>query len=220
MIIGRSIVGAAIGSASFVAPLYIGELAPSSWRGRLVTVGSLFVTGGQVVAYLVGWVFSESEGGWRWMVGLGAVPAILQVILLAKMPESPRWLIKAGYRRQAEEVLRKVYGKGTERVVGFVVGGIEREVEEEAATARRRRLLDQGREVGGKFDNVKETWRELVGVGGNRRALTIACMLQGFQQLCGFVRLLFLNRYQELLYSFGSFQLSMITSLTCRHRTP
>lgn len=86
MILGRSIIGLAVGSASFVTPLYISEIAPAQWRGRLVTVSSLFITGGQVVAYLIGWAFSQVNGGWRWMVGLGAVPAILQLLALLFMP--------------------------------------------------------------------------------------------------------------------------------------
>lgn len=86
MILGRSVIGLAVGSASFVTPLYISEIAPAQWRGRLVTVSSLFITGGQVVAYLVGWAFSRVDGGWRWMVGLGAVPAVLQLLALLFMP--------------------------------------------------------------------------------------------------------------------------------------
>lgn len=86
MILGRSVIGLAVGSASFVTPLYISEIAPAQWRGRLVTVSSLFITGGQVVAYLIGWAFSQVNGGWRWMVGLGAVPAILQLLALLFMP--------------------------------------------------------------------------------------------------------------------------------------
>jgi MFS transporter, SP family, solute carrier family 2 (myo-inositol transporter), member 13 len=65
MIFGRSIVGLAIGGASLIVPLYISELAPSHLRGRLVTVSLLFITGGQVIAYLVGWAFSTMSSGWR-----------------------------------------------------------------------------------------------------------------------------------------------------------
>lgn len=85
MIAGRSIVGVAVGSASFVFPLYIGEVAPGPFRGRLVVVGSLFITGGQVVAYILGWLFSMQIHGWRWMVGLGAAPALLQCILYVEI---------------------------------------------------------------------------------------------------------------------------------------
>src|ERR1700754_3408116 len=109
MIFGRSIVGLAIGGASLIVPLYLSELAPSHLRGRLVTVSLLFITGGQVVAYLVGWAFSTMPGGWRWMVGLGSVPAVVQIATLVFMPETPRYLAKAQKDAEARAVLRKVY---------------------------------------------------------------------------------------------------------------
>lgn len=185
MIAGRSVVGLAVGAASFVTPLYIAELAPSMFRGRLVTLNVLFITLGQVVAYLTGWGFAElgGETGWRWLVGLGALPALLQCVVMAAMPESPRWLIRAGRIEEAKTVLQKVFGPSdTRRTVQPVLKAIEREVreEEEAKLERARRL---------KRDTVwfSDSWSELFGVAGNARALTIACLLQGLQQLCGFV---------------------------------
>lgn len=186
MIVGRSIVGLAVGSASFVAPLYIAELAPKKLRGRLVVVQGLFITAGQVVAYLVGWAFSDSPGGWRWMVGLGALPAVIQLIMLAGMPETPRWLAKMGYIEQAKDVLRRVYGKdvGMDALVKSVLQAIRKEQEAEDLAHVHDDLED---------DNIakSESWphgeiKELFSVDANRRALAIACMLQGFQQLCGF----------------------------------
>ena len=73
--IARIVLGVAIGLASAAAPVYISEVAPPEIRGRLVTFFQLAVTIGIVVAYLVGLAFDSSEG-WRWMLGLGAVPAL------------------------------------------------------------------------------------------------------------------------------------------------
>jgi SP family myo-inositol transporter-like MFS transporter 13 len=196
MIGGRSVVGLAVGSASFVVPLYISELSPSPFRGRLVTVSSLFITGGQVVAYLVGWAFSARVGGWRWMVGLGALPAALQFCLMQGLPETPRWLVKVGRRELAKQVLGRVYGgKGTdERDVRSLVNGVlrrvEREIYEEDMAAGERAVPEAGK-LGwrAKTARINDSFTQLVAVGGNRRALIIACMLQGFQQLCGFVSL-------------------------------
>lgn len=190
MVIGRSIVGAAIGAASFVTPLYIAELAPAAHRGRLVTMNVLFVTGGQVVAYLVGWAFAEFGGkgsGWRWVVGLGAAPAALQCGLVLLMPETPRWLVKAGRIDEARGVVRKVAGVKTAReasvTADLVLRDIEAEVrEEEEAQQARRRSSKRGNE-----NPLLDGWDELLSVRRNRRALTIACMLQGLQQFCGFV---------------------------------
>lgn len=187
MIVGRSIVGAAVGAASFVVPMYVGELAPSYMRGRMVVVLSLFITGGQVVAYLVGWGFSAAPRGWRWMVGLGAVPACVQVALMLGMPESPRFLVMRGRREKARKILKRVYGD--ERVGEEVLRRVEREILEEEEVRSLSAGGDGGAKSGwkAKFAGVTQTYTQLVGVGGNRRALIIACMLQGLQQLCGFV---------------------------------
>lgn len=195
MVAGRSIVGAAVGGASFVAPLYISELAPSPFRGRMVVVSALFITAGQVVAYLVGWGFSETAHGWRWMVGLGAAPAVVQCVLLwGWLPETPRWLVRAGKGDVARRVLGRVYGgegNENEELVVKVLRGVEREIlaeEEEAVGVR-------GVPAGGKggwragVERVRDRFEQLANVGGNRRALIIACFLQGFQQLSGFVSL-------------------------------
>lgn len=195
MITGRSIVGIAVGSASFVVPLYISEVAPAPFRGRLVVVSSLFITGGQVVAYVVGWLLSRWPHGWRWMVGLGAVPAVVQFCMVVRLPETPRWLVKAGQRRRAKLVLGKVYAvedgvRGRRRLVESVLRRVEREIELEEDAAGLRGAPDITK-VGlrAKMVRLRDTFTQLVAVGGNRRALFIACLLQGLQQLCGFVRL-------------------------------
>lgn len=136
MVVGRAAVGAAVGLASCATPLYITELAPAELRGRLVTIQSLFITGGQVVAYLIGWALAYLPAGWRWMVGLGAAPALLQLCLLGLMFETPRWLVKAGRKERARAVLRKVYGGVDEQQrevkVDHVLSSIQAEIAEEA----------------------------------------------------------------------------------------
>src|SRR6201999_1904410 len=114
---------------------YISELAPSHLRGRLVTILALFITGGQVVAYIIGWIFSSTTGGWRWIVGLGALPAIMQFIILSFLPESPRWLVQAGYVAEAKGVLIKVFGSDSQAAykARTVLRAIEEDVADEAA---------------------------------------------------------------------------------------
>jgi SP family myo-inositol transporter-like MFS transporter 13 len=189
MILGRSVIGLAVGSASFVVPLYISEVSPAMWRGRLVTISTLFITAGQVIAYLIGWGFSQIPGGWRWMVGLGAVPAGLQLVSLLFMPETPRWLVKAEKVEQARQVLKKVYGKNSEAVVEGILKSVGDEIEEEEM-ARKVIVVDPDENwFGANLRALKFTLSELVSIGGNKRALIVACMLQGAQQLCGFVRI-------------------------------
>jgi MFS transporter, SP family, solute carrier family 2 (myo-inositol transporter), member 13 len=191
MIAGRSVIGLAVGAASFVVPLYIAELAPAKFRGQLVTLNVLFITLGQVVAYLIGWSLSGSGGpnGWRWMVGIGALPAGLQCIVMVMMPESPRWLIKVGRSEEARIVLQKVFGIGLEiqETVLTVAKNIEREVREEEEAKRGRMRGKALRDDASCLASLNDSWLELFQVPGNRRALAIACLLQGLQQLCGFV---------------------------------
>ncbi|KAM0310867.1 hypothetical protein ACHAO8_007711 [Botrytis cinerea] len=217
MILGRSIVGLAVGAGSFVAPLYISELAPTMWRGRLVVLNVLFITLGQVVAYIVGWAFVEwgsLETGWRWMVGLGAVPAAVQILVMLFMPETPRWLVQVGRADEGRSVLTRVFGKGTEmqKVVDEVLKGIEREVREEDEA---KRLREMARKTKASEDSwisdAKDSWEELIGVGGNRRALIIACLLQGLQQLCGFNSLMY---FSATIFTIVGFSSPTLTSLS------
>ncbi|CAJ0896501.1 3290_t:CDS:10 [Entrophospora sp. SA101] len=95
LVVGRFVVGLATGIASMVVPIYISEISPRFHRGRLVTMNVLLITGGQVIAYLVG-VFFVSNGGWRWMFGVSIIPPIIQLVCMPFVPESPRYLVKSG----------------------------------------------------------------------------------------------------------------------------
>ncbi|CAG7935119.1 unnamed protein product [Penicillium nalgiovense] len=217
MVLGRSIVGLAVGSASAVTPLYISELAPSHARGRLVTILSLFITGGQVVAYIVGWLFSSTAGGWRWIVGIGALPAFFQLAILALLPETPRWLVQAGFDARAKTVLIKIYQDcpGHDQVVDRVLRNISGEIAQEASEMG----LQEDSEIGPtKSRGTKPQWlhdtiqrgQQLLH-GGNRRALIIAMMLQAVQQLCGFNSLMY---FSATIFSSLSFSSPTLTSLS------
>ncbi|OOQ86622.1 Myo-inositol transporter 1 [Penicillium brasilianum] len=210
MIAGRSIVGLAVGSASAVTPLYISEVAPSHIRGRLVTILSLLITGGQVVAYVVGWVFSRTAGGWRWIVGLGAAPAIVQFAVLVFLPETPRWLVQAGRDNRAVDVLTRIYQDcpGCDRVVRRVMRDIKGEIAEEELE------MGPSKDPGTKpqwLHDASQRAQDLIHNGGNRRALTIAMMLQALQQLCGFNSLMY---FSGIIFSALAFSSPTLTSLT------
>lgn len=93
----RLLIGIGVGLASCIAPLYIQELSPTRLRGRMVVLNVVMITFGQVVAYGIDAGFSNVSGGWRWMVGLGTVPAGIQLIFLAFLPESREFLYSQGY---------------------------------------------------------------------------------------------------------------------------
>lgn len=106
LLIGRAIVGTAIGIASTLTPLYLSELAPKEKRGGVVTLNQVFLTVGILVAYLVGYGFAHPGSGWRWMFGLGAVPGALLGVGMLTLPESPRWLAGRGEIERAQAALR------------------------------------------------------------------------------------------------------------------
>ena len=107
LITGRVISGIGIGIASFISPMYIGELVPAKVRGSLVAVNMLAITTGIVVAYLVDYAFSGSKE-WRYMFGLAAIPSIGLVIGMWILPDSPRWLVSKSKVQQAKQVLQRV----------------------------------------------------------------------------------------------------------------
>jgi len=204
MILGRSIIGLAIGAASLVTPLYISELAPGPLRGRLVTVNCVFVTGGQVVAYLTGWLFSTAPAGWRWMVGLGALPAAVQFLALVIMPETPRWLVKADQDERARRVLRKIYGDG-DGASDKVLTAIKREMLQEEEAKLRATSGDS------RYACSAPTLASLLSHPPHRRALAIACTLQGLQQLCGFNSVMY---FSATIFSLLGFSSPTLTSMS------
>ncbi|EXJ71304.1 uncharacterized protein A1O5_05110 [Cladophialophora psammophila CBS 110553] len=210
MILGRSIVGLAIGGASLIVPLYISELAPSHLRGRLVTVSLLFITGGQVIAYLIGWAFSTMRGGWRWMVGLGCAPAIAQLVMLAFMPETPRYLAKVQRETEARAVLKRVYHGMTDNTTSLVnetIHAIKKELldQEEAHVQLRHSAQPTSSFL------ISPTLQSLLLHPPHARALTITCTLQALQQLCGFNSLMY---FSATIFQLLGFQSPTLTSLS------
>ncbi|CAM0904048.1 unnamed protein product [Alopecurus aequalis] len=112
LILGRLFVGLGVGIASVTAPVYIAEAAPSEIRGGLVSTNVLMITGGQFFSYLVNLGFTEVPGTWRWMLGVAAVPAVIQFVLMLFLPESPRWLYRKDEKAKAIAVLEQIYDSG------------------------------------------------------------------------------------------------------------
>ncbi|XP_053318717.1 proton myo-inositol cotransporter isoform X2 [Spea bombifrons] len=182
---GRVVVGLGIGIASMTVPVYIAEAAPPHLRGRLVTINTLFITGGQFFAAVVDGAFSYlRKDGWRYMLGLSAVPAILQFIGFLFLPESPRWLIQKGQTQKARRVLSLIRGNQT---IDEEYDSIKNSIDEEE------------KEIGAGGPVI---YRMLV-YAPTRRALLLGCGLQMFQQLAGINTVMY--------YSATIFQMSGVT---------
>jgi len=116
-IAARVLSGIAIGVSSMICPVYIAELAPPQWRGRL---GSLFqlgiVSGIFITLFINGWIQRPADPawniaqGWRWMLAAEVIPAVLFLALLVPIPESPRWLIQANRESEARVTLHRIGG--------------------------------------------------------------------------------------------------------------
>ncbi len=113
LLAGRFVVGIGIGFSSVVAPLYISEVAPADVRGALVSLYQFAITVGILAAYAVDFAFSAG-GQWRWMLGLAVIPSLVLVGGMPAMPESPRFLFKAGKPARARDELARIYGDASE----------------------------------------------------------------------------------------------------------
>ncbi len=98
----RFVGGLGIGSAAVLSPLYIAEISPARIRGALVSVNQMAIVTGILLAYFVNWVFAGAgPSNWRYMYATGALPSVLFFLLLLRVPESPRWLVKKGREEEA-----------------------------------------------------------------------------------------------------------------------
>jgi sugar porter (SP) family MFS transporter len=187
--------GVAIGLASALSPLYIAEVAPAEFRGRLVSVNQMTIVIGILLAQIINWAIAEpvplhatpmqiyqswnGQVGWRWMFGITAAPSLLFFIGMLLVPESPRWLAKSGLHDKARQILERVGGSA-------YADQAMREIEGTLATRTGAPL------------------RELF-AGGLARPLLLGVTLAVFQQWCG-INVIF--NYAEEVFAAAGFTLS------------
>jgi len=156
----RFAAGIGVGMASMLSPMYIAEVSPAGVRGRNVAINQLTIVIGILITNLVNYTLSDNgPDAWRWMFGLGAVPAMLFLAGVFFLPESPRWLVKAGNTESAMKVLTKI---GSEAFA-------------EATLKDIRKTID-----GSQKQSYSAVFQKAV-----RPAVIIGICLAVFQQLCG-----------------------------------
>jgi MFS transporter, SP family, xylose:H+ symportor len=191
-ILWRIIGGVAIGLASNVSPMYIAEISPAQWRGRLVSLNQLAIVIGILAAQLINWRIAEripagslqtvlatswnAQFGWRWMFTAVAIPAILFLCFAPFIPESPRWLAARNDLQAALNVLARIGGQQYAR---------------SELSAIQSSLAAPHESTG---------WRELLSAHG-RKLLAVGAALAVLQQWTG-INILF-NYAQEVYRSAG-----------------
>lgn len=159
-VIMRFAAGIGVGMASMLCPMYIAEISPAEVRGRNVAINQLTVVIGILITNLVNYFLADTGAdAWRWMFGLGAVPSALFLVGVNWLPESPRWLIKAGKEEEAKKVLNKI---GSAVFVSQTVTAINKSL------------------TGVTAVGFKDIFAKSV-----RPAVVVGITLAVFQQLCG-----------------------------------
>ena len=171
----RLIIGIAIGVASYTAPLYISEISPPEMRGALVSLNQLMITCGIVVSYLVDYVLSGADQ-WRWMFALGAIPAVILIIGMIALSESPRWLISRNMIAEARVILARVMPQ--------------------------EKIDAEMRSIQGSLTAKEGSWKELL-QPWIRPALIVGIALAFFQQATGINTIIY---YAPTIFEFAGFE--------------
>jgi sugar porter (SP) family MFS transporter len=126
----RFVGGLAIGGSSVLGPMYIAEIAPAKWRGRLVGFFQFNIVAGILLAYLSNYIVGlagPGEAEWRVKLGVPAAPAALFFLLLLAIPRSPRWLVQKGRTDEARDVLRVIGEENVEAELNDMTAAVQLE---------------------------------------------------------------------------------------------
>ncbi|KAL6856188.1 hypothetical protein ACP4OV_018990 [Aristida adscensionis] len=182
LMFGRFVAGVGVGYAIMIAPVYTAEIAPAAARGFLTSFPDLFINFGILLGYVSNYAFARLplRLGWRVMLGIGAAPSVLLVLLVARMPESPRWLVMKGRLADAMAVLEKTSDtpeEAAERLADIkAVAGIPKDLDGDVVTVPTERKASEA-----------QVWKELIlsPTPAMRRILLATLGIHFFQQASG-----------------------------------
>jgi SP family arabinose:H+ symporter-like MFS transporter len=130
LVLARFIGGLAIGGSSVLGPMYIAEVAPAQWRGRLVGIFQFNIVIGILAAYLSNYLIGGAGLGaaeWRWKFGVAGFPAVFFLLTLFFIPRSPRWLATKQRIAEARDVLNRIGEPDVEQSLSEIVASIDAE---------------------------------------------------------------------------------------------
>ncbi|XP_020227147.1 probable inositol transporter 2 [Cajanus cajan] len=214
LILGRVFVGIGVGMASMASPLYISEASPTRVRGALVSLNSFLITGGQFLSYLINLAFTKTPGTWRWMLGVAALPALIQIVLMLTLPESPRWLYRKGKEEEAIRILKRIYAANeVDAEIQALKESVDMEIKEAEAsekvnivkllrtTAVRRGLYaGMGLLIFQQFVGINTvmyyspTIVQLAGFASNRTALLLSLITSGLNAFGSILSIYFIDK--------------------------
>jgi len=168
LVIGRFVVGLAVGGASMIVPVYISEVVPSKKRGRLLTLNSISITGGQFIANIIAYFIKNVEDNWRIMFAVSGIPPLLFLSTVKFIPESPRFLLLHDNFVSSFTGLSKLYPNATREQILNKIESIHNDIKSNELLA------------------AKTIHERLFGSPMVIRALGVGCVLMFFQQAVGF----------------------------------
>jgi sugar porter (SP) family MFS transporter len=177
---GRGVVGLAIGVASFATPLYIAEISPTRRRGALVSLNQLMITIGILVSYAADYALASDTNldSWRWMFLAGALPALVLLVGMLFLPETPRWLVAQGREGEGRAVLERLEDPD-------LVEEAVRKMKEDAAAESR---------YGGAWREILQPWL--------RTPLLVGILIFFFQQFSGINTIIY---YAPIIFQMAGF---------------
>lgn len=182
--VGRFVVGLGVGSAAMIVPLYISEIAPAKYRGRMVAFNNSSVTFGQLVASCIGAGCAHFHNGWRVTVGVGGIPPIILAGLLVLCPESPRQLVAHGKTDAADAVLARIYRTSSREQRLSKLKSIEMSIQQATEAMHQ--------------DSLWVSFKRIINTPSTGRAVLTACVIMAISQLGGFNTLMY---YAATLFS-------------------
>jgi SP family myo-inositol transporter-like MFS transporter 13 len=211
LVLGRIILGIGIGVASLTTPVYIAEIAAPAMRGQLVTINTLMITFGQFFAGMIDGVLYQffPVMGWRFMLGLAAVPSVIMLVGFWNLPESPRWLASKGKIQQATEILYNLRetDEQADQELKEILDALPSDPTQSlsyGSDSSSNESIQSSHSINNKNeDSFLHRVYEMLSHGPTRKALFLGCGLMAVQQCAGINTVMY---YAASIYEMSGFE--------------